>query len=71
MFRFSIRELVLLTLVVAMGVGWWLHHRVWVERFSAKAYDSDIWQSRTEELQARVELLAEQLREAPKNLPSD
>jgi hypothetical protein len=27
MFRFSIRELVLLTLVVAMGVGWWLDSR--------------------------------------------
>ena len=24
MFRFTIRELVLLTLVVAMGVGWWM-----------------------------------------------
>jgi len=24
MFRFTIRELVLLTLVVAMGVGWWV-----------------------------------------------
>jgi hypothetical protein len=24
MFRFTIRELVLLTLVVAIGVGWWL-----------------------------------------------
>ena len=24
MFRFTIRELVLLTLVVAMGAGWWL-----------------------------------------------
>ena len=24
MFRFTIRELVLLTLVVAMGVGWWI-----------------------------------------------
>jgi len=30
MFRFTIRELVLLTVVVAMGVGWWLE-------FSAKA----------------------------------
>ena len=28
MFRFTIRELVLLTLVVAMGVGWWLEHRL-------------------------------------------
>jgi lipopolysaccharide biosynthesis regulator YciM len=27
MFRFTIRELVLLTLVVAMGVGWWLTHQ--------------------------------------------
>jgi hypothetical protein len=27
MFRFTIRELVLLTLVVALGVGWWLEHR--------------------------------------------
>jgi hypothetical protein len=27
MFRFTIRESVLLTLVVAMGVAWWLDHR--------------------------------------------
>jgi len=27
MFRFTIRELVLLTLVVAMGVAWWLDRR--------------------------------------------
>jgi len=27
MFRFTIRELVLLTLVVALGVGWWADHR--------------------------------------------
>jgi len=27
MFRFTIRELVLVTLVVAMGVGWWIHER--------------------------------------------
>lgn len=27
MFRFSIRELMLLTLVVALGLGWWLHYR--------------------------------------------
>jgi len=27
MFRYTIRELVLLTLVVAMGVGWWIHYR--------------------------------------------
>lgn len=27
MFRFTIRELVLVTLVVAMGFGWWIEHR--------------------------------------------
>ena len=27
MFRFTIRELVLLTLVVAMGVGWWVREQ--------------------------------------------
>ena len=27
MFRFTIRELVLLTLVVAMGVAWWVDRR--------------------------------------------
>jgi len=27
MFRFTIRELVLLTLVMALGVGWWLDRR--------------------------------------------
>ena len=27
MFRFTIRELVLITLVVALGVGWWMEHR--------------------------------------------
>jgi len=30
MFRFTIRELVLLTLVVAMGVGWFVDRRVFV-----------------------------------------
>jgi hypothetical protein len=25
MFRFSIREILLLTVVVALGFGWWLH----------------------------------------------
>jgi hypothetical protein len=27
MFRFTIRELALLTIIVAMGVGWWVDHR--------------------------------------------
>jgi hypothetical protein len=27
MFKFTIRELLLLTLVVGLAVGWWLHYR--------------------------------------------
>ena len=27
MFRFTIREIVLLTLIVALALGWWLDHR--------------------------------------------
>ena len=32
MFRFTIRELVLLTLVVAMGVAWWVDRTQLTER---------------------------------------
>ena len=34
MFRFTIRELVLLTVVVAMGAGWWIDRRdlMWAAR---------------------------------------
>jgi hypothetical protein len=32
MFRFTIRELVLLTLVVAMGVGWWADRAILAAR---------------------------------------
>jgi hypothetical protein len=38
MFRFSIRELMLMTVIAALGVGWWRDHRTlrnvqdwWVE----------------------------------------
>jgi hypothetical protein len=34
MFRFTIRELVLLTAVVAMGVGWWLDRRALTEQMA-------------------------------------
>jgi hypothetical protein len=42
MFRFTIRELVLLTVVVAMGIGWWVDRRptpavMWERRASALA----------------------------------
>ena len=35
MFRFTIRELMLVTLVVALGLGWWLHYRVIVSNRQA------------------------------------
>jgi hypothetical protein len=44
MFRFTIRELVLLTLVVAMGVAWWLDR----ERQATVAYRAALWQLRAE-----------------------
>lgn len=40
MFKFTIRELLLLTLVVGLGVGWWLDHtkqRLLAERANASA----------------------------------
>ena len=43
MFKFKIRELLLLTLVAAMGMGWWVDHRrqanaVALQRFEAGMY---------------------------------
>ena len=53
MFRFTIRELLLLTLVAALGVAWWLDHRNMAAR-----------QRITEELliekKVRAEMAAEQ-----------
>ena len=34
MFRFTIRELVLLTIIVAMGVGWWVDRRALTEQMA-------------------------------------
>ena len=41
MFRFTIRELVLLTVIVAMNVAWWLDTRAWVKKSQR---DGDLWQ---------------------------
>jgi hypothetical protein len=60
--KFTIRDLLWLTLVVALATGWWLHHRAWAQKYSATAHDSEIWHARTDELQVRADLLAEQLR---------
>ena len=48
MFRFSIRELMLVTLVVAMGVGWWLDR-------NRLAFSLQIWEQRAEVAKGYVE----------------
>lgn len=60
--KFSIRDLLLVTAIVALAVAWWLDRRAWTRKFSDMEHESQIWQARTEELQVRADLLAEQLR---------
>ena len=68
--RFTIRDLLWLTVVVALGLGWWLNHRAWVQKYSATAHDSEIWQARTEDLQTRVDILVERLNGSAAPMPS-
>lgn len=42
MFRFTIRELALLTLVVSMGVAWWVDRRRLSERISFLEWRSEV-----------------------------
>ena len=35
MFRFTIRDLLLLTVIVALAVGWWMDRAAWSRRLSA------------------------------------
>jgi hypothetical protein len=49
MFRFTIRELLMLTVSVALAVGWWAEYRANAER-------AELWQSRAERI---VDLLAD------------
>jgi hypothetical protein len=44
MYRFTIRELILLTVVVAMGLGWWVDRR---RTAATHAAALDKWNSRT------------------------
>jgi len=70
--KFSIRDLFLVTMIVALAVAWWLDHRTWVEAYSNKTHESEIWEARANELQVRTEILAERARSAttPTSLPS-
>jgi hypothetical protein len=56
MFRFSIRELLLVTLVVAMGMAWWLDH-------NAIATEAGNYKTATKHLGDTVNLLDEYLKE--------
>jgi hypothetical protein len=40
MFRFTIRELVLLTIIVAMGVGWWIDRGIYLSQAGNLASDN-------------------------------
>ena len=50
MLRFTIRELLLLTLVVALGVGWWVEHT----DSALTRKERDRWQFQTEWLVAEL-----------------
>ena len=68
--RFIIRDLVWLTVVVALALGWWLNHRAWLQKYSATAHDSEIWQARTEDLHTRVDILVQRLNGSSAPTPS-
>jgi hypothetical protein len=52
-FRFTIRDLLLLTVVVALSVGWWLDHRKLAADFARRdKYDADLAKQWTAELRA-------------------
>lgn len=46
MFRFTTRDLLWLTVVVAMGLGWWIHHarQMARQKESARIHHADIRQ---------------------------
>jgi lipopolysaccharide biosynthesis regulator YciM len=56
MFRFTIRELVLLTLVVAMGVAWWLDRsQLKTERDDARVWKKSDFDKLQREVQSNME----------------
>ena len=61
MFRFTIRELVLLTLVVAMGAGWWLDRRMSQAKIATYRAKCEKFEAATRRLEAEQELLRKEL----------
>jgi hypothetical protein len=62
MFRFTIRELVLLTAVAAMGVGWWLDSRS--SRKAQITFSRQVEALKAEVKALRVEAVAAKIRQA-------
>jgi hypothetical protein len=55
MFRFTIRELVLLTLVVAMGVGWALDHLRLIESCRVSDRNQAVLEAQVAAMEAMAE----------------
>jgi hypothetical protein len=51
MFRFTIRDLLLATVIAALAIGWWIDR----SRLAPKAAESDTWKFRAESLAERVQ----------------
>lgn len=43
MFRFTIREVLLLTMIVGLAVGWWLDHRRHEELFASQRKEAGVY----------------------------
>jgi hypothetical protein len=57
MFRFTIRDVLWLTVVVALGIGWWLSYRHWSESDRSLAADRGVWLRRAVYLKAMLNSL--------------
>jgi hypothetical protein len=68
MFRFTIRELVLLTLVVAMGIGWWVDSARKTSAYQELQYTAGDMQFRANALQNLAEDCGYTLRFKPFNV---
>jgi len=51
MFRFTIRDMLWLTVVVALGVGWWVDHR----RIRSLEFEALRWELRASSLADHIE----------------
>jgi len=68
--KFSIRDLLLVTVIVALTLAWWLDRRAWTRKLSDMEHENQIWQARAEELQLRSDMLVERLSVRPPLSPS-